>query len=253
MEEFRGLLVVDAERFSAHRDSDLPGLHREIRAAVTAACEASGLGEVWKAVRFLESMGDGILATLPHEAIPALIDPFPLWLQEALAETAPWLRTRGIRLRLRAALHVGLLDDERHDAPGVSTAIIDVNRLLDADPLRDALRRSDPDVTLTAFLLSEEVFGTYVEGGRTGLHPGRCTKVRARVKRFDRPAYLYVPVPSEIREPDEEPSGGTAAPAAPAAPVPSGGPVVSGVTITGNRSRNVFGNQVGGDLRMGDP
>ncbi|GAA2731400.1 hypothetical protein [Actinocorallia aurantiaca] len=247
MEDFHALLVVDVERFSSHRDSDLPDLHLEIRAAVASAFEASGLGEVWKAVRFLESTGDGLLAALPHRTLPALIDPFPLWLQEALAQAAPRLRARGMRLRLRAALHVGLLDEERLDTPGISTAVIDVNRLLDADPLRDALKNSDPDSTFTAFLLSEEVFTTYVRGGRTELRASRFTEVRVKVKQFDRPAHLYVPVPSRIETPAE---------AAPAASPPvrrPGGTPAGGVTINGDRNQNVFGNEIGGDFRMGRP
>ncbi len=251
MADFHALLVVDAERFSGHRDNDLPDLHLEIRSAVAAAFEASGLGEVWKAVRFLESTGDGLLAALPHRTLPALIDPFPLWRQEALAQAAPWLRARGMRLRLRAALHVGLLDEERLDAPGISTAVIDVNRLLDAEPLRDALKHSDPDSTFTAFLLSEEVFATYVRGGRTELRPGRFTEVRVKVKQFDRPAHLYVPVPSRV-----EASAGEAAADAPAAvpPVaPGGGRPISGVTISGDGNQSAFGNEIGGDFRMGRP
>ncbi|WP_106401623.1 hypothetical protein [Actinocorallia populi] len=246
MEDFHALLVVDAEQFSGHRDNDLPDLHLEIRSAVASAFEASGLGEVWQAVRFLESTGDGLLTALPHRVIPTLIDPFPLWLQEALAQAAPRLRARGMRLRLRAAVHVGLLDEERPDAPGISTAVIDVNRLLDAGPLRDALKHSDPDATFTAFLLSEEVFTAYVRGGRTGLRTSRFTEVRVKVKQFDRPAHLYVPVPSRNGTPPE------AAPAAPSA-APPGGTSPGGVTVNGDRNQNVFGNQISGGFQMGRP
>ncbi|MEU8121055.1 hypothetical protein AB0C21_20290 [Spirillospora sp. NPDC049024] len=249
MEQYRAVLVVDAEKFSAHRDADLPDVHLEIRRVLAAACAESGLGQAWDDVRFMESTGDGILAVLPHEAVPALIDPFPRRLQDALAECAPRLRARGMRLRLRAALHVGLVDDERPDAPGISTAVIDACRLLDGKPLRAALDDSDPEVTFAAFLLSAELFTPYVAGGRSGLRESQFTEVRVQVKQFDRTAYLYVPVPSEGRRPDrrEQPPPEAALSAPPA---PSGGTSVNGVTINGDGAQNAIGNTVGGDFRQ---
>ncbi|TDC67525.1 hypothetical protein E1200_14630 [Actinomadura sp. GC306] len=248
METYRSVLVVDAEKFSAHRDAELPGVHLEIRRVLAAACDRSGLGEVWAGVRFMESTGDGVLAVLPHEALSALIDPFPRYLQEALAEAAPGLRARGLRLRLRVALHVGLVDDEHPDAPGISTATIDVCRLLDAAPLRDALAHSDPEVTFAAFLISGDVFNAYVAGGRSGLRESQFTEVEVKVKQYARAAYLYVPTPSGGRgfRPPEEPGG-------PPPPPPGGGTSISGVTITGEGAQTAFGNTVGGDLRQERP
>jgi hypothetical protein len=244
VEAFRALLVVDAEKFSAHRDTELPDVHMEIRHALAKACAESGLGETWNAVRFLESTGDGVLAVLPHEASAALIDPFPRMLQKALDDAAPDLRARDLRLRLRVALHVGLVDDERPDAPGISTATVDVNRLLDSDPLRDALKHSDPGVTFAVFLLSEDIFRPYVLGGRTSLRESQFTEVAVKVNQYARPAYLYVPVPStRPAEPSAE--------LAKAPPPPStGGTNISGVTINGDGAQTALGNTVGGDLRQ---
>ncbi|MEU8343833.1 hypothetical protein SAMN05443665_101192 [Actinomadura meyerae] len=247
MEEYRAVLVVDAEKFSAHRDAELPDVHLEIRRVLAAAFEASGLGETWRKARFTQSTGDGILAVLPHEAVPALVDPFARRLQDELAAGAPGLRARGLRLRLRAALHVGLVDDERPAAPGISTAVVDACRLLDSGPLRDALENSDPEVTFAVFAFSRELFTAYVEGGRTALRASQLTEVEAKVKQYARPAYLYVPVPSAAGRPGhrEQPTGAAAAPARPAA-----GPSVSGITISGDGSQNAIGNTVGGDFRQ---
>ncbi|MFF4237245.1 hypothetical protein [Actinomadura geliboluensis] len=245
MEEFRAVLVVDAEKFSAHRDAELPDVHLEIRRALTAAFEASGLGETWQKARFVESTGDGILAVLPQEAVPALVAPFARLLQDELAASAPGLRARGLRLRLRAALHVGLVDDERAAAPAISTAVIDACRLLDSRPLRDALDHSDPEVTFAAFAFSRELFTAYVEGGRTALRASQVTEVEAKVKQYAKPAYLYVPVPSGRGRPD-----GGEKPADPAPPPPASGTSISGITISGDDSQNAFGNTVGGDFRQ---
>lgn len=252
MEKYSALIAVDAEKFSAHPDTALPGLHMEIRHVLQAACEASGIGEIWESVPFKESTGDGILAVLPHLTIPTLIDPFARHLQETLAGIAPRLRAQGGRLRLRVALHAGLVDDERPEAPGISTATVDVSRLLNSRALREALNHSDPYVTFAAFLLSAEVFGSYVEGGRTTLRPTQCAQVEVRVKQFARPAYLYVPVPSREGEP---PSGGAPEPG----PEPTGPhlpprPSINGVSISAGRgSQNLIGNSIGsigGDIRM---
>ncbi|MFB4306116.1 hypothetical protein [Actinomadura sp. GTD37] len=248
MDEYRAVLVVDAEKFSAHRDVELPDVHLEIRRVLGVAATGSGLGRTWENVRFMQSTGDGILAVLPHEAVPALIDPFPRRLQEALAECAPRLRARGVRLRLRVALHVGLVDDERPDAPGLSTAVIDVCRLVDSRPLRDALEHSDPEVTFAAFMVSRELFTDFVAGGRTPLRGSQFTEVEAKVKQYARPAYLYVPAPSEKGRPDgaAEQAGADRAPV----PPPASGTSISGTTISGDNPVNAFGNTVSGDFKL---
>jgi hypothetical protein len=249
-ETMHSLLVVDAEGFSRHRDADLPGLHTEIRSAVAAACERSGLGHTWQTAPFLQSTGDGVLAVLPLEAIESLISPFPRHLQDALAEAAPRLRAQGQQLRLRIALHYGLVDTQDPVTAGISTATNDVSRLLDCDPLRAALRDSDPDVTFAAVIISAETFETYVSGGRVRLRPSQFTAVRAQVKQFDRLAYLHVPVPS-IREPrhgQEEPDLPLAG-----QPAPGGGISFGSVSVSGDQAQNAIGNQVHGDLRQTRP
>ena len=119
-------------------------------------------------------------------------------------------------------------------------------RLLDCEPLRAALRDSDPDVTFAAAIASAEAFEMFVRGGYTKLQPSRFTQVRAKVKQFDRPAYLYVPTPSRRERPDDDvpPGEGTDAPA----PAPAGGMSLGNVSVTG--AQNIIGNQVGGGIRQ---
>lgn len=249
MPPFNALLVVDAEGFSRNRDAELPGMHTEIREVLARACDRSGLGEIWKAARFQQSTGDGVLVVLPVDAMISLIHPFADRLQDALADAAPRLRAHGLRLRLRVALHVGLVDDEHPVTAGISTATVDVNRLLDCEPLRAALRDSDPDVTFAAVIASAEVFEMFVKGGRTGLRSSRFTRVRAKVKQFDRPAFLYVPMPSLRERPDDDsppprdtPPGGGPAPAS----GPAGGISFGNVTVSGDGSQTAIGTQGGG-------
>jgi hypothetical protein len=239
------LLVVDTEGFTRHRDAELPGLHVEMRHAVEAACERSGLAGVWEAAPFVQGTGDGVLAVLPQDAMIQLIHPFADHLQAVLAECAPRLRSEGLRLRLRVALHAGLVDDEHPVTAGISAATNDVSRLLDCEPLRAALRDSDPTVTFVALIVSEEAFDRFVRGGHTGLQASRFRKVRAKVKQFDRPAFLYVPMPSELERPagDVEPDG-TGPP-----PPPAGGMSFGDISVRGRGSQNVIGSQ-GGNIRQ---
>ncbi|QKG20034.1 hypothetical protein [Actinomadura verrucosospora] len=249
MEEFRAVLVTDAEKFSAHRDVELAEVHMEIRRVLAEAFDRSGLGEAWEEARFKQSTGDGILAALPVEAGRALIDPFPRLLQEVLAEAAPGLRARGLHLRLRMALHMGFVDDAHPQAPGLSTAVVDVCRLVDSEPLRGALKRSDPEVTFAAFLVSSEMFATHVAGGRTRLRESQFTRVRVTVKQFDRDAYLYIPVPSQSPNPQERARDGEDGRPSRSRPA-AAGTSIGDVSATGHGNQNAIGNTVGGDLNM---
>ncbi|MFC9969716.1 hypothetical protein ACFVH6_02305 [Spirillospora sp. NPDC127200] len=249
MPPFRSLLVVDAEKFSHHRDADLPGVHTEIRRVLDRACARSGLRETWERAPFQQSTGDGMLAALPLDAMIQLISPFADRLQDALAAAAPKFRAKGLRpLRLRVALHIGMVEDADPITGGISTATNDVNRLLDCGPLREALDESDPDVTFAAVAVSDQAFEMFVRGGHTKLLPSRFTQVRAQVKQFDRPAHLYVPKPSKR----EEDGGGPPAVAPPPPPGDGGsGQTFSGITFQGDGNQNVFGNQVHGDINGG--
>src|ERR1700761_3705313 len=126
----KSLIVVDAEKFSHAPDAQLPGLHLEIRAPLQDAFERSAMGEVWASARLQQSTGDGVLTVLPLEAMPLLVHPFSDHLQHVLEEAAPRLAAGGLRLRLRVALHAGLVDDEHPVTAGVSAATIEVSRLL---------------------------------------------------------------------------------------------------------------------------
>ncbi|WP_157251406.1 hypothetical protein [Nonomuraea typhae] len=196
MDEYRALLAADVEGFTAHPDVALPSVSLHLQQAIRGACEASGLGPTWDSLAFRVVKGDGVLAAFPIHALARLVDPFAAQVQRSLSAMMPTLRSRGIRLRLRLALHTGLLDDRRPGAPGVSAATNTVSRLLNSRPLYRALEASDPDTTFTALLLSSEVFENAVLGGRTALRPSQFTKVEATAKRFRRTAYLYVPTPS---------------------------------------------------------
>lgn len=185
------IISYDTEQFSGHSAALLPSLQRTLHRAVEAACALSGLTGPWaSAVR--EEGGDGAIVVMAHQALPRLIDTVPSHLQRILHDLAPDLRARHARLRLRVAIDAGLVDDVRT----ASAHKINVKRLVESVALREALRRSHPDVTFVSLLLSAEVFTHYVAGGRTKLHPAQFTPCQVREKAFEHTGYLYVPVPS---------------------------------------------------------
>lgn len=249
----RALLSIDTEGYSKNPDAALPTLRIAMLNVTEQAIKRSGLIGAWRAARVNQSTGDGFLAVLPHDTIPTLIYPFADHLQRALTEAAPGLRTLGLALRLRVSLHCGLVDDGDPVTAPVSSATNVVSRLLDSVPVKDALRLSDPVVTLAAMIVSAEVFEKYVQGGHSILRPSQFQRVRAKVKQFEQVAYLYVPAPSTADEAaaDGESPGSDAAstnssttPPGPA----SAGSSSNGVSINGNGSQNAIGNQVSGNF-----
>ncbi|MCD0450011.1 hypothetical protein LO762_12525 [Actinocorallia sp. API 0066] len=250
MHPYRGLFAVDIEDYSGNSDNELPVLHRAMLAALDTAFSGASLADVWEAGR-PQTAGDSVFLLVPHEALPPLVHPFPDLLQGALSERARALRADGLGLRLRMALHVGAVDDTDPVTAGISTATNEVHRLLDCEPVREALKGSHPDVTRLAVCLSARVYEDVVVSGASGLHPSRLEPVRARVKRFDQTAYLYVPVPSR-REPPSPAAGQTAEPdPAPSGPLPSGLPSWGPISVQGDGVNNAVGNWTQGSFHQG--
>lgn len=174
MDTYCAFVTYDIERFSDHSAAQLPFLQRILGQAIETAFALSGLTGLWASAA-LEDTGDGALAVMSHQALPRLIDAFPVQLQRILHDLAPDLRARRARIRLKVAVDAGLADDVH----ATSAPKINVSRLMESAALREALTRSHPDVTFVALLLSAEVFTHYVAGGRTKLHSANSYLVRS--------------------------------------------------------------------------
>ncbi|MGW0811348.1 hypothetical protein [Nonomuraea sp. NPDC002799] len=198
---YRALLAVDIVKFSAAKGVFLGDLHELVPEVLERAMNLSGLQEVWDARRFPDSAGDDYIFGTDPAWLPLLVSPLLANLQTVLEEVDHRLaaRDRDLRLRLRAALHVGPVPDsgdpvrDRISEPTVTTF-----RLLNSTPINNVLKRSHPDVTQTAAVLSQRVFDDIIRPGYTTLHPSELTSATAEVpgKDFAEPAWLYVPRPS---------------------------------------------------------
>lgn len=201
---YRGILAVDTERFTGNPSARQPDLSAAVQETLRAALERCGHLQIWEQRRFPQGTGDGYLFGVLPKVLPFLLSPFLGALHETLIEKDESLRTinRGTRLRLRVSVNVGPVPDsgdelrDRIGAPMNTTF-----RLLDSSPVKDALKESNPDVTLMAVIVSQRVFDDVINAGYTpDLHPDQLTQVTAEVpgKDFAEPAWLYIPRPSRL-------------------------------------------------------
>jgi hypothetical protein len=183
------VFYTDVAAFSApcRTEADRQVVRDRLYAMLRAAFERSGVS--WAAC-YHEDRGDGVLVIVPPD-VPtrAVADPL-------LAVLAAELRrhnrraAESVRIGLRTALHVGPVT---RDAEGLNgDAIIHTARMLDAPPLREALRASGADL---AFMASEHVFTTALSSDTGLLDPTTFTRVSFRVKESQITAWMHVAEP----------------------------------------------------------
>jgi hypothetical protein len=242
---YRALVAVDTEKYSRNRSSELPNLNMALREVVETSMGRSLLAAEWGRRSFDQSTGDGLVFGVETYSLPFLLHPWLDILHSVLEEADVRLRrrSRDLRMRLRVSIHVGPVPDVGEGTPDpVSATTNDVFRLLNASAAREALDRSDPDVTFLAAVVSQRVFEDVVAAGYCGLHPARFAPVVAEIpeKRFSQPAWLYLPRPSAGTAPIQLPEPTTSRPPE----SPPGGPA-SQALRAGQHSATVILGEVG--------
>ncbi|TQL99097.1 hypothetical protein FB559_4753 [Actinoallomurus bryophytorum] len=180
------VLYTDVAGFSApvRTEADRQVVRDRLYDLLRGAFADSGVS--WAAC-YHEDRGDGALVIVPPE-VPtrAVADPL-------LALLAAELRRHNrraaapVRIQLRAALHVGPVS---RDAEGLNgDAIIHTARMLDAPPLREALRAAEADL---AFMASAHVYETALRSDAGLLDPATFTQVSFRVKESQITAWMHV-------------------------------------------------------------
>jgi hypothetical protein len=197
---YRGVVVVDTENFGGHADSAQHVLAEHIPGLVARAFDRAGLREVWQNALFPDNTGDGYGIGFDSAYLPAVVTRFFESLQQVLAEQDELLRrqSRYTPLRMRASVNVGPVHDPNPDGCSAvaGSTLITTHRMLDAQPIRDLLARSDQDQTFLAVALSQRVFDDVVVSGFASLPPSKVVPTRIGVKEFTGTVYLYVPNPS---------------------------------------------------------
>jgi hypothetical protein len=251
---YRGIFAVDTERFTGNPSAHQPDLSAAVQQVLGMALERCGHHQIWEQRRFPQGTGDGYLFGVLPEVLPFLLSPFLSALDETLAEKDDALRAinRGTRLRLRVSVNVGPVPDSGDEIRDrIGHPMNTTFRLLDSRPVKNALKVSNPDVTLMAVIVSQRVFDDVIRAGYTpALHPDQLEQVTAEVpgKDFAEPAWLYIPRPSRLtcRE-DGDTSG------APSEPPRNPGPSGSSTYTHHGQGPQLNNSPVRGDVNYGSP
>jgi hypothetical protein len=180
-------LVVDVDSFSHSSRSD--SVRVRVRKAMYEGLDWS-LGGVELGLDdcYHEDRGDGVMVLVPPRVkaellLTTVLDRLRTALRhhnEAASEAA--------QLRLRVAVHVGEAESDGHGI--VSTALTHAFRLLDAEPLKAAVRAAD---TRLALVVSRRVYEDVVRHGKGQVDPGDYYKVEITVKETTDVAWITVP------------------------------------------------------------
>lgn len=187
------LIAMDVEKSGMRDDPLLLRMRADLRMIIRELLVRQHLDPDAVTV---EDLGDGYRLLFPSAVTPmAALDPFipNLATELRLHRTASSATNR---LRLRVAVHTGLLHSEPAGA-WTGTPLRDLARLLDADAVRQALR--DTPETDLVLVVSQLVYDTVVRHGYT-LDPAGFRPVRVQVKETDETAWVHIPgtvVPAE--------------------------------------------------------
>lgn len=174
---------------------------------MTMSAEAAGLrrGD-WDC----QKAGDGELAILPpDEPENVLIDDFCRILAENVADYNED-RVDGARLRLRLAIHNGVVEPAANGYAGAGVVV--VSRLVSADLAR-AVQDALPQAGLVV-ILSNQVFVDTVVQRHTKIREAQFRKITVQVKEYHDTAWLHVPGfdPRDVDLPDAAASKGRRTP-----------------------------------------
>ncbi|MEV5821763.1 hypothetical protein AB0L22_21610 [Micromonospora haikouensis] len=232
----RFCVSVDAEGYGGRDDCAQHDMQRTLVQLLDAAAARAKLDRTtW----LRQGVGDEELSLVPlGPDEPRMVDDFPRQLD---AELARYNRSRdpAERLRLRMALHVGVA--YRADNGFAGQGVVVVSRLLNAAPVRSALKLA-PAVNL-ALIVSDVVFTDVIGQGHTTLVADDFRRVEVSEKEYRATAWLRVPG-ADVHRLD---LGG--APDQPAGPTPEDArarPTGSGASRSG-LVNNIFNNEVHAD------
>ena len=181
------LVAVDMERYSPRDNLRQYRAQQVFREVMAEAVASIGLErESWTT----QQSGDGELAILPAETSElTVVADFVPALDRILREHNDSLLPAA-KIRLRVAIHQGLVHlTGANGYPG--EAVVEVCRLLDAEPLRQALG-AFPRASV-ALIVSRSIFQDVVRHRYRGLRPERFAQVQVAVKQLIADAWIYVP------------------------------------------------------------
>lgn len=215
----RSLFAVDIEGYSRRDNQSQAELRKKLREVCDEAFSRARL-----APEDRQDQGDAFLFLFQPDVSKALL------VSDLVREIGTALRLSNrnwlpeARMRLRVAAHYGEVHLDGTGYAGES--VVAVMRLLDAQPLRDALKTAPDDLVV---IVSEPMYRDVVRHQYRGMDPSDYVQVQISRKEFSQPAWIRVP--GAQPGPGSEPPGGTRPPG-PDSPGPST-PPPGGVNLPG--------------------
>ncbi|MFD5511268.1 hypothetical protein ACFWIB_26325 [Streptomyces sp. NPDC127051] len=242
----RTILLVDTERYSDRDDVQQAFLRRMLYDVVDRTLLAAGIDQT---LRMRADRGDAIMELIDPGA------PLTTLLRALLTEVPAQLRAvnrlaaSSAQIRLRAVLATGYVAVDEFDG-WVGTDLNHACRLLDGEPLKQALRERTDDYALC---VSEPVYAGIVRHNHTGIPADEFTSVTMPSKNGPLGAWMYGPLPKGGPAPEPEgdsgagtgTGSGSGTVAAPGSASPISGGVFGGV------NHGIAGGTFHGDIRLG--
>lgn len=235
---FRTILLFDIEQFGSRDDVEQAYLRRILYEVVDSTLADAGVDET---TTLRADRGDSVMELIDTRAsVPALVKTL-LTETPALLHNKNRLLASSTRMRLRIVLSSGYVAVDELDG-WVGSDLNHAVRLLNADPLRDALRQSDAGSVLC---VSDAVYEGVVRHGPLGVRPDDFHRVTVKTKEGPTVAWLHgEPGKETAPEPTEE--------EAPTAASTTGGTPANHTHIGGDQY-GVTGGTVHGGLHFGLP
>jgi hypothetical protein len=133
-----------------------------------------------------EWTGDGVNAIMPADADPSTA--LPILIRALAALLGEHNARSSDRIRLRMAVGIGLVENTSAGFGG--PMIIDMSRMVNSAPLREALS-AHPGADLVA-AISDQVYSAIIRPGYPGIPGSQFTRVEVAEKEFSGPAWIWV-------------------------------------------------------------
>ncbi|MFF3676872.1 hypothetical protein ACFYYS_23215 [Streptomyces sp. NPDC002120] len=234
------MLLIDTERFSDRDDVQQAYLRRMLYGIVDRTLLTAGIDQT---LRLRADRGDAVMELIDPSV------PLTTLLRTLLVEVPAELRAvnrlaaGSAQIRLRAVLATGFVVIDEYDG-WVGSDLNQACRLLDGDPLRNALREATDDFALC---VSESVHSGIVRHNHLGIRADAFTSVTVPSKNGPLTAWLHGPLPT--------PAAPSAA-STPPEPTASSAPAVPSVAQPGldfrGTNHGVVANSIEGSISFGD-
>jgi class 3 adenylate cyclase len=181
---YRTILLFDIEQFGSRDDVEQAFLRRLLYEVVDATLFAAGIDG---SARLRADRGDSVMELIDVPAsVPALVKTL-LTETPALLHSKNRLIASSAQMRLRVALSSGYVAVDELDG-WVGSDLNHAVRLLDSDPLRDALKARDDHSVLC---VSDGVYQGVVRHGPLGVRPDDFHRITVETKEGPTVAWLH--------------------------------------------------------------